>query len=58
MMLGAPEILDASILIVDDEAANVKLLERVLEEPGLNTREQLLGLVSEVAKDPSTGNPQ
>src|ERR1700674_2921370 len=34
MMLGAPEILDASILIVDDEAANVKLLERVLGEAG------------------------
>ena len=34
MMLGASAILDASILIVDDQAANVKLLERLLGEAG------------------------
>ncbi|MDL2338266.1 MAG: response regulator [Pseudomonadota bacterium] len=33
-MLGAPDILDASILIVDDQDANVKLLERLLSEAG------------------------
>jgi CheY-like chemotaxis protein len=33
-MLNLPEVLDARILIVDDEPANVQLLERVLEEAG------------------------
>ncbi|MFL5250462.1 MAG: hypothetical protein ACJ79V_21770, partial [Myxococcales bacterium] len=35
-----------------------KLLERVLDEPELNTRERLLGLVPETAQSLSTGNPQ
>jgi tRNA nucleotidyltransferase (CCA-adding enzyme) len=35
-----------------------KLLDRVLDEPGLNTRERLLGLVPETAQSLSTGNPQ
>ncbi|MES2228161.1 MAG: response regulator [Pseudomonadota bacterium] len=34
MILTAPDILGASILIVDDQDANVKLLERVLGEAG------------------------
>ncbi len=34
MMLNAPDILSASILIVDDQDANVKLLERLLGETG------------------------
>ena len=34
MMIGAPDILNASILIVDDQDANVKLLERLLREAG------------------------
>ena len=34
MMLNGPDILNASILIVDDEDANVKLLERLLREAG------------------------
>jgi CheY-like chemotaxis protein len=34
MMLSATEILGASILIVDDQEANVKLLERLLREAG------------------------
>jgi CheY-like chemotaxis protein len=34
MMLGGPDILNASILIVDDQDANVKLLERLLAEAG------------------------
>ncbi|MES2099437.1 MAG: response regulator [Pseudomonadota bacterium] len=33
-MLNAPDILSASILIVDDQDANVKLLERLLGETG------------------------
>jgi CheY-like chemotaxis protein len=33
-MLKLPEVLDARILIVDDEPANVQLLERVLAEAG------------------------
>lgn len=33
-MLNPPEVLDARILIVDDEPANVHLLERVLAEAG------------------------
>jgi len=35
-----------------------KLLERVLDEPEMNTRERLLGLVPEAARALSTGNPQ
>ena len=34
MMLSAPDILNAGILIVDDQEANVKLLERLLGEAG------------------------
>ncbi len=34
MLISTPEILDASILIVDDQAANVRLLERLLGEAG------------------------
>jgi CheY-like chemotaxis protein len=34
MMLSASEILGASILIVDDQDANVRLLERLLKEAG------------------------
>ena len=34
MMLNSTEILGASILIVDDQDANVKLLERLLREAG------------------------
>jgi PAS domain S-box-containing protein len=34
MMVGAPDILDASILIVDDQEANVQLLEQLLSEAG------------------------
>ena len=34
MILGAEEILNASLLIVDDQEANVRLLERVLGEAG------------------------
>jgi len=33
-MLSAPDILNASILIVDDQAANVRLLERLLGDVG------------------------
>jgi CheY-like chemotaxis protein len=33
-MIGLPDILNASILIVDDQDANVKLLERLLREAG------------------------
>ncbi|HEY6908990.1 MAG TPA: HD domain-containing protein [Myxococcales bacterium] len=35
-----------------------RLLERVLDDPNLNTREHLLSLVSEVAEELSTTNPQ
>ncbi|HYV66409.1 MAG TPA: HD domain-containing protein [Myxococcales bacterium] len=34
------------------------LLERVLDDPDLNTRETLMRLASEMAGGPSTGNPQ
>lgn len=34
MMLGAPDILNASILIVDDQESNVSLLEQLLRETG------------------------
>jgi len=34
MMLTAPEFLDASILVVDDQEANVQLLEQLLREAG------------------------
>ena len=34
------------------------LLDRVLDDPDLNTREALMGLASEMAREPSTGNPQ
>lgn len=34
MSLHAPDILNARVLIVDDQAANVKLLERLLAEAG------------------------
>ncbi|MFM9928383.1 response regulator, partial [Variovorax sp. H27-G14] len=34
MLISTTEILDASILIVDDQAANVRLLERLLGEAG------------------------
>ena len=33
-MLNPPDVLSARILIVDDEPANVQLLERVLAEAG------------------------
>ncbi|MBC7955597.1 MAG: response regulator [Cytophagales bacterium] len=35
-MIRAQDILDASILIVDDQAANVQLLQRLLHEAGYN----------------------
>jgi len=35
-----------------------RLLDRVLEDPDLNSRETLLRLVPEVAEMPSTGNSQ
>jgi tRNA nucleotidyltransferase (CCA-adding enzyme) len=35
-----------------------RLLERVLDDPQLNSRETLLRLLPEVLKNPSTGNPQ
>src|ERR1700704_4906964 len=34
MMVSAPDILNASILIVDDQAVNVSLLEQLLQEAG------------------------
>lgn len=34
MIIGAPDILDARILIVDDQQANVALLEQLLREAG------------------------
>ena len=34
MMISAPDILDASILIVDDQESNVSLLEQLLSEAG------------------------
>ena len=34
MMVGAPDILNASILIVDDQESNVSLLEQLLSEAG------------------------
>lgn len=34
MMLSAPEFLDAGILVVDDQDANVQLLEQLLREAG------------------------
>ncbi len=34
MMIGSPEILKASILIVDDQESNVSLLEQMLRETG------------------------
>jgi PAS domain S-box-containing protein len=36
MMLSAPDFLNASILIVDDQVANVQLLEQLLREAGYN----------------------
>src|SRR5438045_1454197 len=33
-MIGVPDILNASILIVDDQVANVQLLEQLLTEAG------------------------
>ena len=35
-----------------------ELLERVIDDPDLNTRETLLRLVAEVGRKPSTGNSQ
>lgn len=35
-----------------------RLLERVLDDPDLNTREGLLRLLAEAGQKPSTGNPQ
>ena len=37
MMVGAPTILNASILIVDDQESNVSLLERLLGEVGYSS---------------------
>src|SRR5450759_397648 len=34
MMVSAPDILNASILIVDDQESNVSLLEQLLSEAG------------------------
>ena len=34
MMVSAPDILNASILIVDDQETNVVLLEQMLHEAG------------------------
>ena len=34
------------------------LLDRVLDDPDLNTRNTLMRLASEIAGSPSTGNPQ
>jgi CheY-like chemotaxis protein len=33
-MIGPPDILNASILIVDDQESNVSLLEQLLSEAG------------------------
>ena len=35
-----------------------RLLERVLDDPDLNTKEMLLRLLPEVARELSTANPQ
>ncbi len=35
-----------------------RLLERVIDDPDLNTRERLFRLLAEVRQIPSTGNPQ
>jgi len=35
-----------------------RLLERVLDDPQLNSRETLLRLMAEMLENPSTGNPQ
>ena len=37
MMIGQPDILNASILIVDDQEANVSLLEQMLREAGYSS---------------------
>jgi CheY-like chemotaxis protein len=37
MRVGAPDILNASILIVDDQESNVSLLERLLGEVGYSS---------------------
>ena len=35
-----------------------RLLDRVLDDPDLNSRDQLIRLLPEVLKELSTGNPQ
>ena len=37
MLIGQPDILNASILIVDDQEANVSLLEQMLREAGYSS---------------------
>jgi len=60
LAIGGREVMEALAVPPGPLIGRVlaKLLERVLDEPEMNTRERLLGLVPEAAQASSTGNPQ
>jgi hypothetical protein len=60
LAIGGREVMEALAVRPGPVVGQVlaRLLERVLDEPELNTRERLLGLVPEAARALSTGNPQ
>ena len=60
LAIGGREVMEALSVPPGPVVGQVlaKLLERVLDEPELNTRERLLDLVPEAARALSTGNPQ
>jgi tRNA nucleotidyltransferase (CCA-adding enzyme) len=60
LAIGGREVMEALSVRPGPVVGQVlaRLLERVLDEPALNTRERLLALVPEAARTLSTGSPQ
>ena len=60
LAIGGDEVMAALQLSPGPHVGRIltALLDRVLDDPELNTRDTLLRLASEIASGPSTGNPQ
>src|SRR5438309_5816786 len=60
LAIGGDEVMAALQLSPGPHVGKIltALLDRVLDDPELNTRDTLLRLASEIASGPSTGNPQ
>jgi tRNA nucleotidyltransferase (CCA-adding enzyme) len=60
LAIGGREVMEALGIAPGPQVGRIlaALLDRVLDDPALNTREALIRITSELVRGPSTGNPQ